>query len=166
MSNNETNLPSSEIKVEVDVEIIEPTIIDDDEDATGAYSKREIETLNFNAGVRQAMIQSITKDGMPTKVGDLRVLNEVLSSSDKAIHDTVNNRVKLKAAGSQQQTAELIAGLLARVSVYGNNNNEAINSATRQLALDTNDVPDTLVPGHTDINPEKLDPKTFINDGE
>ena len=61
------------------------------------YTQEENANLSKMKDVRMAIIENMTKDGMPVKTSELRVLNEIISAQEASIHTTVGNRIKFNS---------------------------------------------------------------------
>jgi len=122
------------------------------------FTDDELETLGKIKKVRIDLIDSMTTGGVPDKVGEIRVLNEVLASTDKMITDTATLRLKQEENANSEAAVSMVVELLhqSRAKKLKYQTEGDIPSIASELAnVDT-------VDGETDVHPEQLDPSEFI----
>jgi len=116
------------------------------------YTDEELKQLKKIKATRFEIIDVMVAGGVPDKVGEIRVLNEVLNSADKMIVDTATIRLKQQDAANSAATLEMVAGLLKGARADKMKYTET--GQTPELLKEHQEV--TLVDGETDINPERL----------
>lgn len=87
------------------------------EDRNEILTKEETDLLNKTTDIRVRLLDALT-DGVELrtlKVGEIRVLNEVLAATEKNVHDKVNNRIKHQAQQDQSAVADMVAGVLMSI---------------------------------------------------
>jgi len=122
------------------------------------YTDEELEQLATIKKTRMDIIGSMTVDGVPTRSGDIRVLNEVLTSADKMISDSANTRLKQADSASNGAATEMVIQLLMQAKADKANcriNTNAPNITGEAAVVAT-------VSGETDINPEPLVATDFV----
>ncbi|MDQ6990802.1 MAG: hypothetical protein Q9M11_03620 [Mariprofundaceae bacterium] len=122
------------------------------------YTEEELGTLDKVKRTRIQLIDSMTADGVPDAVGQIRVLNEVLASTEKMIVDTANIRVKHDEASNSGAAVEVVVELLKQSRANQQQFIGAGTVPTLPAALASVDA----VPGETEINPEPLTPEDFV----
>lgn len=129
----------------------------DEESAIAVYSSADNATLNYTKQIRLLMVDAKLRDGngIPTKSGDIRVINEVLNSMDDSVHKVAAARLKHGENKSKAQTQELIANILKQVKL---NDDEVTVLTVTSKSTDLPDefVPIETVPGAMDIGPNQL----------
>jgi len=123
------------------------------------HTDEELETLNLTNQVRKDVVKNMTKGGVPEKVGDLRVLNEYMNSLDDTVQRSTANRLKHSENENQEAVAAIVAAALTKTKI-----NAAIPTTDRVIDVLDEYIPVDIVPGETDINPNKLIPSDFISD--
>lgn len=123
------------------------------------YTEEELSILEKGKTVRIALVDNMTKGGVPDRVGDIRVLNEVVSGLEKSVHDSASNRLKFQDTQNQEAVAENVAELLKQISGKTSNTTNVTN-----VVLGEEYVPVDIVPGETDISPEQLEINKFTDD--
>lgn len=124
------------------------------------YTDNELETLERYKQLRNDMIEHMVKDGTPDSNRDKRLLNELITSGEKNIQETASNRLKQQENLNKEAMAEEIAGVLRSIS----SNIAKVPNKPLEIELGSEYVPDDIVPGETDINPEKLDLESFTGE--
>jgi len=119
------------------------------------YTEDELEILNLTKKVRVDIVENMTKNGVPERSSDIRVLNEVAGSLDKLISDSANTRVKHQDSANNKAAAELV------IAALRDRGNRKTTPVERDIVLDDS-VDVEVVPGQMDINPDKLSPGDFI----
>lgn len=134
-------------------------------DNSKAFTPEEEEQLELTQRFRLKMLNDYTKDGeeMPEKVGDLRVVKELLSDIDEQVTKKSMARARVKEVDANVDAVAIAANVL-------NNPNrfkpaEDIDATDAEL-IDIN-IPDDIVPGEDAEKPEPLkleDFQTVFND--
>jgi hypothetical protein len=127
------------------------------------YTEEELEIMAKVRKARIGIINQMTVNGttVPDKVGEIRVLNEVLSAAEKNAHDSATNRLKHQDNQNTEKLAETVALALRSIG----NKKQALPDT------DINNIPDMVidveaVAGELDINPEKLEIDNFVTKKE
>jgi hypothetical protein len=121
------------------------------------FTQEEQETLDKIKKIRLEIMDSMTSGGVPDKVGEIRVLNEVLSAVDKMTADSAAIRIKQDVAANNGAIVDTVVELLKQ------------SRANRQKYIESGIAPEisselqyvTVVDGEADINPEPLVPEEF-----
>lgn len=153
----------SEVTVINTEEPLETEIIPEEANNTSAsinntiYTHEELEIFTKSRNIRMQLVDGLMSSGVPTKVGEVRVINELLTSLDKNAQDSASNRLKYQEGQSKEAMQETIVGILKEIS------------ATKQQHVRTVDpvIPDSYIPtdvvyGESDIHPDQLDPTDFL----
>jgi len=127
------------------------------------FTDDEKEILELTKKVRIDALKSLTKNGSPVKTNELRILNEISTSLDKVVQDSASNRLKSEDVKNSSATVDLVRETLLNAQKI---KSKMTMNTVREL--DSNFKLEHIVPGHTDINPGKLEPSEFIdiNDGD
>lgn len=126
------------------------------------FTDEERAILELTKKVRVDAIKSLVKNGSPTRTNELRILNEISTSLDKVVQDSASNRLKSDDVKNSNATIDLVRETLLNAQRI--KSKITINGPRE---LDNSFKLDNIVPGHTDINPGKLEPSEFIDtDGE
>lgn len=125
------------------------------------YTQEENANLSKMKDVRMAIIENMTKDGMPVKTSELRVLNEIISAQEASIHTTVGNRIKFNSNQQNGQVKEMVVEVLKQTAI-------AVANANKVPDLEIGNAleEDDMVYGETEITPEELNVKDFMMDAE
>ena len=121
------------------------------------YTEEESALLNKTKNIRIRIVDHMVKDGPPERVGDIRVLNEMLSSLESSTHTAVSNRLKHKDTGNTEAMLDLVAETLKQAG------NQPVNKRVSKVTIPDNIIDVDLVPGETDINPTSLDISEFTS---
>ena len=116
----------------------------------------EQQQLEKNTNLRQRVIDSMVKGGVPDKVGEIRVLNELIANTDKSIYDRANARLKASADDTNSKALDIVTQIL----------NQPYEVPDRPRTHDLGDihVPTDIVHGETAIDREELDIIDFIKE--
>jgi len=127
------------------------------------YTETEEEILNKVQNnllnLTDKLIEKTNPDS-PSYKSDIRVINEVYANISKGIDDRAKNRLKHDENNNKEATLDIVAGIITNLS------KRKVEHKPNELYLESPDnlVPDDIVPGETDINPEKLDIADFVVD--
>lgn len=122
------------------------------------FTKEELETLGKLKDIRLKLVDHLVEDGMPDKVGDVRVLNEVITSADKMIVDTATLRLKQEENANNAAMGELAANILMQARA-----NQQEFKGVGEVPTIPNELTNIdTVDGETDIIADKLDPDDFV----
>jgi len=125
---------------------------------TSIYTKEELIELAIIKKARFDIIEDMTKDGPPSRGGDIRVLNEVLTSADKMIVDTANTRLKQEDSANSGVLADMVVELLKQARYKKSvcaEETDITNMPSEVTQIET-------VDGETTLDPERLDPENFV----
>ncbi len=124
-----------------------------------SFTEEDKDILALTRKLRVDMIKENTKDGyIPTRGGDMRVLNEIANSLDTQVMSVADTKNKETANKNTDDMFRLIAENIRQSKL-----NDANSSGGPQIDihLDGRITSDKLVPGQMDINPDKLSVKDF-----
>lgn len=121
------------------------------------YTQEELNTFAKSRMIRMKIVDAMTEREVPTKVGEIRVINELLTSLDKNAQDSAANRLKYQEGQSQEAMQATIVGILKEMS----GNKQTITRESNPVVPDEFIPTDTVV-GELEINPEQLDPTAFL----
>jgi hypothetical protein len=125
------------------------------------FTPDEQRILNFTKAKRLQSVEALYKNGSPEKTNELRIANELMTSLDKAINDQATNRLKYQETQSKGEVANKLAGLARAIA-----ESRAKRRPIGILETDANYVPDDIVEGEMDINPDMLDPNEYLSPNE
>lgn len=84
---------------------------------TGVFTEEELNVLKDNDTIRKKLIDNLLSSGeLPTKVGDLRVLNELLGSRDNVVKLKSDARLKKADTGNKGQIIDIVEHLLKSIN--------------------------------------------------
>ena len=124
------------------------------------YTEDELVLLEKTKKIRVDIADNMTKNGVPNNVAEIRVLNEVLTTLDKSVNETVANRLKHNENENKEALLDTVALALSNIS--------KTKTAATNRVIDAPEeyIPDDIVPGETDIGVSQLNPSDFINTDE
>jgi len=124
------------------------------------YTEEEQEVLDLVKSTRINIIKDMTNEGtsVPDNVGKIRVLNEVLTATDKMIAETATIRVKQTEAANSGATTAMVVELLKKSRTM----QQQFIGEGKPPVIEQEVAKVDLVPGETDVNPEPLDPEEFV----
>ena len=128
----------------------------------GAYSQQEKSDLEKLKSIRMDAIETMIKDGIPIKVSEIRVLNELITAGEKSIHDTVANQLKYKDNDNKDNLNKLVAEVLLRTKT----NTESIGTRRDEPVLTEDLVTDGILEGELKQGIEDLDTNEFIGSND
>lgn len=122
------------------------------------YTDDELFTLDKLKNIRLKTIDSVIQNGIPDKVGELRILNELISSAEENIQSTASNRLKHQDNMSKDAVLDSMAEMLKMIS-----KETLIKKPIDAIVI----LPDEYIPldtveGELEIHPEQLIVKDFI----
>ena len=114
--------------------------------------------LEKTKNLREKIVDNfINENGLPTRSGDIRVLNEVMNSMDSNVTSTVELRLKHEENKQAEDLTEAI------VEIFKNVNNKSIrNKENVPVTIDDKFVPDDVVPGEDQIEYQELDAEEIL----
>lgn len=128
----------------------------------GAYSQQEKNDLEKLKSIRMDAIATMIKDGIPIKVSEIRVLNELITAGEKSIHDTVANQLKYKDNDNKDNLNKLVAEVLLRTKT----NTESIGTRRDEPVLAEDLVTDGILEGELKQGIQDLDTNEFIGSSD
>ena len=128
----------------------------------GAYSQQEKNDLEKLKSIRMDAIETMIKDGIPIKVSEIRVLNELITAGEKSIHDTVANQLKYKDNDNKDNLNKLVAEVLLRTKT----NTESIGTRRDEPVLAEDLVTDGILEGELKQGIQDLDTNEFIGSND
>ena len=128
----------------------------------GAYSQQEKSDLEKLKSIRMDAIETMIKDGIPIKVSEIRVLNELITAGEKSIHDTVANQLKYKDNDNKDNLNKLVAEVLLRTKT----NTESIVTRRDEPILTEDLITDGILEGELKQGIEDLDANEFIGSND
>ena len=136
-----------------------------DNSQNSIFTAEETSDLKRFSDLRKDMINVMVKDGIPDVPREIRLLNELLIAGEANIQKTAENRLKHEDNLNKEALAESVAQMLKKIQTDKQDNPVRGSGPTE---VGDNFIPVDLVPGETEINPEKLNPEDFLygNQGE
>ena len=119
-------------------------------------TEEEQKILDNNTKLRIKIAEKMTESGIPEKVGEIRVLNEVLEKTDKSIYDRGNARLKASADETNNKMLDSVAKIL--------NQPYAIPDTPASRSVPDATIPTDIVDGETSTEPIELDISDFIKE--
>lgn len=123
----------------------------------GIYTEQEEELLKYTEEKRIQMVDNFFKDGIPSTTGEVRVVNEVLTSLENSLHTKVSNRLKNE---ENKNNGDVLATVVETIKQIRTN---ISNSSINTKEFNKNTIEYELVPGETDINTKELEQSDFIH---
>jgi len=122
------------------------------------FTDEEKKTLTKLKDIRLDMVDHMVAGGIPDKVGELRVLNEVIGAADKTIVETATLRLREEANENNGAAIGMVTEMLRQArsdkQVYSE------RGEIPKLASDVVNV--SVVDGEVDISPDRLNPNDFM----
>lgn len=122
------------------------------------YTEEELEIINKSKNIRLQIVDAMTKDRVPTDSREVRVINEVLTSLDKTVHDTANTRIKHQDSANKEAILDMVAETLKQTA----KRRKEIDPSTLVREVPTEYLEIDTVPGETEIQPGRLNPTDFL----
>ena len=117
------------------------------------YTQEEQEILDYSRKVRLDVVKDMTKGGTPG-YKEVEVLNQVLTSLDKSVHDSVSNRVKLQDSNNKAEILATVAETIKQIKLdRAKAKREAMEVDTQ---LDDSYVPIDIVPGEQEMEQKQF----------
>ena len=95
----------------------------------------------------------IGEKGIPTKSGDMRVINELLNSMDANVTSVVDLRLKNEENKQSEDLTDAIVDIFTRINTKA----EDVDINTKDVNISEMHVPDDVVPGEDQIEYTELD---------
>lgn len=121
------------------------------------FNSEESEALKKTRDMRLKLIDDMTSAGLPSRSGDIRVLNETMNALDGQVLETAKIRSKQQENDSREKTVTMVAEILGRVT-----QGSRPVLTNRDIDLPDDYLPVDIVPGETEISPDELSLKDFI----
>lgn len=122
------------------------------------FGVEENEILSKTRKIRVDLIDDMTSAGMPQRAGDIRVLNETLDALDRQVLDVTKIKAKQTEDDNGNKTVLMVTELLSRVQ-----SGKPQVLTNREIHLPDEYIPADIVPGETDITPDALKLRDFMN---
>lgn len=106
------------------------------------YTQEELDVLKLTREKRLTIVNDMTRNGTPSKAGEVEVLNQVLTSLDKSVHDTVSNRLKHQENNNKAEIMLSVAEAIKQVKASNKNN---IRGNDEILDLEATMIPTDIV---------------------
>lgn len=132
-----------------EIEIIEESTI---------FNHNESRLLNKTMDIREKIVDQMASAGLPTKAHELLALNAVMNDMDKQVMDKVKLRVKQEEDDNKNKTVAMVAEILGRID----SNKGYIPMSNKDINLPDTYLPNDIVPGETDVSPDKLSLADFV----
>ena len=123
------------------------------------YNNEEENDLELTRTLRKSMLESIFRDGVPKDTRLYRVANEIMNSMDTSVHTKAGNRLKHQEVQNTEAILNTVTETLRNAQLVMLQNNKS-----RTIELQDEYVPVDIVPGETDITPEKLELRDFVRE--
>lgn len=123
------------------------------------YTNDELEVMEKTKKIRINVIDHMVKDGLPDKVGEIRVLNELLSAAEKNVQDSANNRLKFQDNQNKEAVIETVAEMFKKIHTQKANS----YNPDKIVELEDEYIPIDIVHGETEITPGQLELELFTN---
>lgn len=124
------------------------------------FTIEEKEALDKTRKLRLEMVEDIVEDGMPQKAGDKRILNETLDAIDRQVFETSKMRAKVK----ENNDNSAILGMVVEVLRRSKDTDAPLSN--REISLNSDFIPDDVVPDETAIDAKPLELNEFIKEEE
>lgn len=132
-----------------EIEIIEESTI---------FNHNESRLLNKTMDIREKIVDQMASAGLPTKAHELLALNAVMNDMDKQVMDKVKLRVKQEEDDNKNKTVAMVAEILGRID----SNKGYVPMSNKDINLPDTYLPNDIVPGETDVSPDKLSLADFV----
>ena len=120
------------------------------------FTDEEQEILKMTKDIRVNAVKHITKSGIPDKVGEQRILNELLNSLDDMVQKSAANRLKHEENNNKEAMLDSVAAALMSISA------KKLPAVDRVIEGGDEIIPEDIVEGEIDVNPTPLNPDDFI----
>lgn len=111
--------------------------------------------------IRLKVLNKLTEnDRVPDKTSELRIMNEYMNSLDDMVDKAAAKRLKQDENENREAMAAAISEMLHKID------SKRTPVVGRDTSLPDIHVPIDIVPGETDINPERLKVSDFIDNLE
>jgi hypothetical protein len=135
------------------IEIVEESTI---------FNSEENRILNKTIGLREKIIDQMSGVDLPTKAHELLALNTILDAMDKQVMDKVKIRAKQEEESGKNKTIAMVAEILGKIDTK----NGHVPLSNNDIILSDNFLPNDIVPGETEVSPDKLSLADFVKGEE
>ena len=119
----------------------------------------EHRVLEKTKRLREEIVDTfITEKGIPTRSGDMRVVNELLNSMDANVTSTVDLRLKHEDNKQSEDLTEAIVGVFNKISQGAT----LTNPDTKETSVSDKFIPDDVVPGEDQIEYQELSMEEIV----
>ena len=129
------------------------------DDSNSLYTDEEIELLKKTKDIRLSFVKGLVDHSKPNDrdySSKARVTNELLTSLDKNIHDSVTNRLKFKDNADNESILTSVAETLKAISV------QKSEGVVADLKVDTKVKEIDIDKAELEIQPDKLLLEDFV----
>jgi len=133
-----------------------------EDEKVGIFKKDEHDLLLKTRKLRMDMIDGMFSNGVPTRSGDMRVANEILSAVDKSVQDSATLRIKHTDSQTEASKVALVA---ATIKYAKENRHEVAMTSTlpgQEPILEAEILDVELVLGELEIGPQELVIEDFV----
>jgi len=123
------------------------------------FLEEEERVLNKTLYLREDIVDNFIKGGLPEKVGEIRVINELLNSMDNQVLSRSDKRLKHTQNENDKDVTEIIKNILLETSTMVN-----VNDAPRDLDVVIELKDSEVVSGEDKIEYEELNIDDFIKE--
>ncbi|RLF08140.1 MAG: hypothetical protein DRJ64_01630 [Thermoprotei archaeon] len=110
--------------------------------------------LHKTRKLREEIVDTfIEEKGIPTRSGDMRVVNELLNSMDTNVTSVVDLRLKHEDNKQSEDLTDAIATIFNKINIASNK----IDINKKETIVTDKFVPDDIVPGEDEIEYVELD---------
>lgn len=110
--------------------------------------------LKKTRDLREKLVDNfIEENGLTTKTGEMRVINELLNSLDTNVTSVVDLRLKNEETKQSEDLTDAIVSIFNKISDSAN----SIDIKNKVIDVGERNVPDDVVPGEDQIEYQELD---------
>ena len=123
------------------------------ENNNSLYTQEELDILKLTREKRLTMVNDMTKGGTPG-YKEVEAINQMLTSLDKSVHDSVSNRVKLQDTTNKTEILASVAEAIKQLNIQrakAKQSNEVVD-----VDLADEYIPIDLVPGEQDMDQKQF----------
>lgn len=119
---------------------------------TSIYTQEELDILKLTKEKRLTMVEDMTKGGTPG-YKEVEVINQMLTSLEKSVHDTVSNRLKHQDNSNKAEILSTVAEAIKSIKANSQNIPEVEEI---DLLLEDKFIPDDIVTGEQDMEQKQF----------
>jgi len=110
--------------------------------------------LSKTRDLREKLVDNfIEENGLTTKTGEMRVINELLNSLDTNVTSVVDLRLKNEENKQSEDLTDAIVSIFNKINDNANN----VDIENKVVDVGERNVPDDIVPGEDQIEYQELD---------